>query len=82
MANVKHTKTFKKYSDESRSEVIEAARAWTASHEGKFQFYEDASIIKITGVQSDIDEMVNDLRGRFGTPLPGEDPPDDKKKKK
>jgi len=82
MANVKHTKTFKKYTDESKAEVINAVRAWIGEREDKFSFYEDASIIKITGVQTDIDEMVVDLRGRFGTPLPGEDPPKEKKAKK
>ncbi|MFT7618129.1 MAG: hypothetical protein ACI97A_001769 [Planctomycetota bacterium] len=72
---VKHTKSFKKYSDESRTEVVDACRKWGQDRPEKFELYEDASIVKLTGIQSDVDEMVEDLRGRFGTPLPGEDPP-------
>ena len=73
---VKHTKSFKKYSDECKPEVIEACRKWAQDRPDKFQIFEDASIIKVTGIQADIDEMVEDLRGRFGSPLPGEDPPE------
>ncbi len=73
---VKHTKSFKKYSDECRKEVVDACRQWATERSDKFQIFEDASIIKVTGVQADVDAMVEDMRGRFGTPLPGEDAPE------
>ncbi len=72
---VKHTKSFKKYSDQCRPEVVEACRAWALERPDRFEIHEDASIVKVTGSQEDVDEMVASLRERFGTPLPGEDPP-------
>ncbi|MCB9832704.1 MAG: hypothetical protein H6807_09535 [Planctomycetes bacterium] len=75
---VKHTKSFKKYSAECRPEVVEACRVWTSERGDRFQVHEDASLIKVTGSQADIDEMVASLRERFGSPLPGEDPPAEK----
>lgn len=72
---VKHTKSFKKYSAECRPEVVEACRAWALERSDRFSIHEDASIVKVTASQADVDEMVESLRARFGTPLPGEDPP-------
>ncbi len=79
MAAVKHTKTFKKYGDEYRPDVVEATRTWVKDHPSQFEVYEDASIIKVTGTPDDVDAMVKSLRERFGTPLPGEDPPKESK---
>ena len=75
-AFVKHTKSFKKYSAECKPEVIEACRQWAQERPDVFQIIEDASIIKVTAGKAHVDEMVENLRGRFGTPLPGEDPPE------
>ena len=80
MAQVRHTKSFKKYSEEFRPEVVNAARSWANERPEKLAFYEDNSIVKITGSKDDIDEMVASLRGRFGSPLPGETVAKDEKK--
>lgn len=72
---VKHSKSFKKYGDEFRPEVVAAAREWALAHAERVSVHEDASLIKITGLKEDIDTMVSELRSRFGSPLPGEDPP-------
>lgn len=79
MATVRHTKSFKKYSAECRTEVVAAARSWAEARPDKLAVHEDASLIKITGIAADVDEMVTYLRGRFGSPLPGEDAPKDGK---
>ncbi|MCA9320593.1 MAG: hypothetical protein KDB53_07655 [Planctomycetes bacterium] len=80
MPTVRHTKSFKKYSDEARLEVVDATRSWAEARPDRFQVYEDASLIKVTATQDEVEELVTYLRGRFGTPLPGEDPPKDAKK--
>ncbi len=71
-SKVKHTKTFKKYRDEFRPEVVEATREWAKQHADKISIYEDASIVKVTGIPADIDAMIASLRERFGEELPGE----------
>lgn len=70
---VKHTKTFKRYGEQFKSDVVDATRAWAEARPETFALFEDASIIKVTATQEEIDEMVESLRSRFGTPLPGED---------
>lgn len=70
---VKHTKTFKRYGPQFRADVVDATRSWAESRPTEFAVYEDASIIKVTADEALIDEMVESLRTRFGTPLPGED---------
>ena len=70
---VKHTKTFKRYGEQFKAEVVDATRSWAEARPEAFSIYQDASIIKVTADQELIDEMVESLRSRFGTPLPGED---------
>ena len=79
-AQVKHTKTFKKYTDQHNPELVEAVRGYAAARSDVVSLYEDDSIVKVTGLAGDVDEMVDSLRSRFGTPLPGEDPPAKSKK--
>ena len=67
---VKHTKSFKKYTDEYRPELVDAVRTYASGRPG-FSVHEDKSILKVTATKGEIDAMCVDLRGRFG-PLPGD----------
>ena len=62
---IKHTKTFKKYTEECRSEVVDAVRAYIQGR-ADFAMHEDASIVKVTARKQDIDEMVTILEARYG----------------
>ena len=75
MAQVKHNRTFKKYTDECRPDLVEAAREYAASH--SLAVYEDASIVKITASQDEILTMCDGLRESYG-PLPGDEEPKEK----
>lgn len=69
---VKYTKTFKRYGPQFKAEVVDATRSWAQARPDEFALFEDASIIKVTADRTLIDEMIESLRSRFGTPLPGE----------
>ena len=76
---VRQTRTFKKYKDEFRPELVEAAR--TLAKQQDLGFYEDASIVKITGDKSAIDALCDTLRAQHGA-LPGDPEPKEKKAEK
>jgi hypothetical protein len=62
---IRYTKTFKKYKGESDPRVIDYVRGWARS-ETLHAVHEDASIIKVTGTQEQIEALLADLKARFG----------------
>ena len=62
--SMRHTKTFKKYTDEYDQEVVDHVREWGSSREG-IVFHEDNSIVKVTGVAEKIDSLLGELKKRY-----------------
>lgn len=77
---VKHTKSFKKYTSEFKSELVDAARAYV-SVRNDFTWHEDRSLLKVTSTKANIEAMSTVLRARFGA-LPGDEAPEEKKEEK
>ena len=72
---IRHTKTFKKYKDEFEPRVVDYVREWAKTEE-LLASHEDNSILKVTGTQEQIQELLATLKTRFNY-VPPEDREDD-----
>ncbi len=64
---VKVTQTFKKftrYNDHHRPDVVDHVRSW-AKGQILIAQYEDASILKITGSEAQVDALLAELKSKF-----------------
>ena len=68
---IRYTKTFKKYKDEFEPRVVDHVREWAKTEE-ILVFYEDNSIVKVTGAKEQIDGLLETLKRRFNY-IPPED---------
>jgi hypothetical protein len=79
-AIMKYTKSFKKYTDEYRPEVVDFVREW-AREVGPEAVHEDNSLIKVTGTEEQIDALLTMLMERFSYVPPEKLEDSDGKKK-
>jgi hypothetical protein len=73
---LRHTKTFKLYTDEFDARVVEHVRAFAKARPA-VTFHEDKSIVKVTSTSADIRALLDDLKTRFNYI-----PPEDREEKK
>ena len=72
---IRYTKTFKKYKDEFEPRVVDYVRDWAKTAE-LLAFYEDNSIVKVTGAKEQIDGLLGTLKSQFDY-IPPEDGDED-----
>ena len=68
---LRYSKAFKKYTEEYEPAVVDYVRSW-ARTENLLDFYEDKSIVKVTGSKLQIETLLGTLKERFGY-IPPED---------